>query len=337
MTAETLSPSMEEPKSDVLLSIHELTVDYWGQGNEFQRAVDGVNLDVKRGEVLGLAGESGSGKSTIASAIMRLIEPPSKAGGEIRMGRSNILRIDSAQVRAYRWKLVAMVFQGAMNSLDPVFTISNQIVETIRAHDPKISKSGALAITRRLLEQVGIDCARANDYPHQLSGGMRQRVMLAMALALNPKLLIADEPTSALDVVTQKQIMELLRLLKKQYNLSVLFITHDLPLLSEIADRIAIMHRGRIVELGAKKEVLHSPLHPYTQLLVESVPDLNEKKDIERYESIGALEVEDFQGCRFYSRCPIRIDECRSVDPLLRTTKSGTGSVACIRRDGWRE
>jgi peptide/nickel transport system ATP-binding protein len=335
MSTETLS--IEGPRSDVLLSIEKLIVDYWTQGNEFQRAVDGVNLDVNRGEVLGLAGESGSGKSTIANAIMRLIEPPSKIGGEIRMGNSNILRISPSQVRAYRWKLVSMVFQGAMNSLDPVFNISSQIIETVRAHDPAIPKTAVQSMTRGLLERVGIDPARANDYPHQLSGGMRQRVMLAMALALDPKLLIADEPTSALDVVTQKQIMELLRGLRKQYNLSVIFITHDLPLLSEIADRIAIMHRGRIVELGTKKEVLRSPLHPYTELLVDSVPALNEKKDFGKAESGAQMESEDIQGCRFYSRCPIRIEECKKVDPLLKVTKSGTRLVACVRRDGWRE
>jgi peptide/nickel transport system ATP-binding protein len=335
MTTQTVS--IEDPRSDVLLSVKNLTVDYWAQDHSYQRAVDGVNLDVMRGEVLGLAGESGSGKSTIANAVLRLIEPPSKVSGEVRMGESNILRINASQVRAYRWKLVSMVFQGAMNSLDPVFSISSQIVETVRAHDPSIPKAQAQSITGELLERVGIDPSRANDYPHQLSGGMRQRVMLAMALALKPKLLIADEPTSALDVVTQKQIMQLLRVLRKQYNLSVLFITHDLPLLSEIADRIAIMHRGRIVELGTKKEVLHSPLHPYTQLLVDSVPPLNEKKDFKNLESSSQMELESFQGCKFYSRCPIRTDDCKNIDPSLKVVKSGTRSVACIRRDGWRE
>ena len=246
--------SRQSHSEDSLVSIRNLTVNYSVQ-NEYFRAVDDVSFEIMHGEILGLAGESGSGKSTIASAMLRLIESYSKVEGEIMWGKSNLLRLDSQQVREYRWKLISMVFQGAMNSLDPVFTISSQIVETIRAHNKDITKEDAKVAGLDLLKKVGIDPLRADDYPHQLSGGMRQRVMIAMALALKPKLLIADEPTSALDVVTQRQIVELLRQLQREYNLSVLFITHDLPLLSGICDRMAIMHKGRIVEIGNHDEV----------------------------------------------------------------------------------
>ena len=267
----------------VLLSVKDLTIDYW-TGNGYFRAVDGTSFDIFRGEVLGLAGESGSGKTTIANALLLLIDQPSRVSGEIRFGKSNILRLNADQVRAYRWSLVSMVFQSAMNSLDPVFPVSYQVVETIRAHEPKISKETALKMTLELFEKVGIDRKRARDYPHQLSGGMRQRVIIAMALALKPKLLIADEPTSALDVVTQKQIMRLLRQLHAEYNLSVLFITHDLPLLSEISDRIAVMRKGKIVEIGDKKEVLQRPKHEYTELLIRSVPTLTGERKTLEYE-----------------------------------------------------
>ena len=263
-----------------LISIRELAVDYWTGKSNYFRAVDLVTFDIFRGEVIGLAGESGSGKSTIANAILRLIEPPSKVTGEVKFGQSNILRLNHTQVQAYRWKLVSMIFQGAMNSLDPVFPISDQIVETIRAHEPSTTKEDAMKTALDLFRRVGIDKRRAGDYPHQLSGGMRQRVMIAMALALKPKLLIADEPTSALDVVTQQQIITLLRQLRLEYNLSVLFITHDLPILSEISDRIIVMRQGRIVEVGDRSQIIQHPKHEYTQLLIKSVPTLTGEKNV---------------------------------------------------------
>jgi len=263
-----------------LISIRQLAVDYWTGKSNYFRAVDLVTFDIFRGEVIGLAGESGSGKSTIANAILRLIEPPSKVTGEVKFGQSNILRLNHTQVQAYRWKLVSMIFQGAMNSLDPVFPISDQIVETIRAHEPSTTKEDAMKTALDLFRRVGIDKRRAGDYPHQLSGGMRQRVMIAMALALKPKLLIADEPTSALDVVTQQQIITLLRQLRLEYNLSVLFITHDLPILSEISDRIIVMRQGRIVEVGDRSQIIQHPKHEYTQLLIKSVPTLTGEKNV---------------------------------------------------------
>jgi peptide/nickel transport system ATP-binding protein len=261
-----------------LISVRDLTVDYWTGKNNYFRAVDVASFDLFRGEVVGLAGESGSGKSTIANALLALIDPPSKVTGEIMFGKSNILHLNHEQIQAYRWKLVSMIFQRAMNSLDPVFPISYQIVETIRAHDASISKEDALKITLNLLERVGIDHRRGRDYPHQLSGGMRQRVMIAMALVLKPKLLIADEPTSALDVVTQRQIISLLRQLRAEYDLSVLFITHDLPILSEISDRIIVMRNGKIVEAGDRVQIIQHPTHEYTQLLIKSVPTLTGEK-----------------------------------------------------------
>ena len=307
-------------------------------GHGYFRAVDDVSFDIMPGEILGLAGESGSGKSTIASAMLRLIEPTSKVNGEIMWGKSNLLRLNDRQVRDYRWKVISMVFQGAMNSLDPVFTISSQIIETIKAHNADVTKENARVAALDLLRKVGIDPLRADDYPHQLSGGMRQRVMIAMALALKPKLLIADEPTSALDVVTQRQIVELLRRLQTEYNLSVLFITHDLPLLSGICDRMAVMHRGRIVEIGSHDEILGSPKHPYTELLVNSVPSLSKKTLIDVKFIDDEQNKEGLGGCKFYSRCPISIESCKSIDPKLRPIKATKSQrVACIMRDGWSE
>lgn len=334
MIAETKTSSSS--KGDSLLSVRNLTIEYWTGGRTYFRAVDGISFDLNHGEILGLAGESGSGKSTIASAILRLIDPPSRVTGEIIFGNSNLLRLNTSQVRDYRWRLISMIFQGAMNSLDPVFTIKSQLVETIMAHD-HVSKESALHTSLDLLHKVGIDAERAGDYPHQLSGGMRQRAMIAMALCLKPKLLIADEPTSALDVVTQRQIVELIRQLQREYDLSVLFITHDLPLLSGICDRMAIMHMGRIVEIGSHDEVLQTPKHPYTELLVKSTVSLNTSgrpynPSLSKDETdSGTLE----NGCRFYPRCPIKVEKCRSIDPKLRGIKDGTHSVACIIRDGW--
>jgi peptide/nickel transport system ATP-binding protein len=276
MEREEKQRSTSETK--ILLMVKNLSVDYRNEDKTFFRAVDNVSFNLERGEILGLAGESGSGKSTIASAIMRLIELPSRVTGEIRLGNSNLLKLNSQQVRDYRWRLVSMVFQGAMNSLDPVFTIEAQVVETIKAHGSKVTKEQARAMALKLLDRVGIDAERARDYPHQLSGGMKQRVMIAMAVALNPRILIADEPTSALDVVTQKQIVELLRSLRRNYDLSVIFITHDLPLLSEICDRLAIMQAGKIIEIGSHDEILQRPKHQYTNLLIHSVPTLTGQK-----------------------------------------------------------
>jgi peptide/nickel transport system ATP-binding protein len=332
-------PTRSQPNSSEgsLVSIRNLTVDF-RIGRGYFRAVDGVSFDIMPGEILGLAGESGSGKSTIASAMLRLIESISRVDGEIMWGKSNLLRLNDRQVREYRWKLISMVFQGAMNSLDPVFTISSQIVETIRSHNINITNEDAKTAALDLLKKVGIDPLRAEDYPHQLSGGMRQRVMIAMALALKPKLLIADEPTSALDVVTQRQIVELLRQLQAEYNLSVLFITHDLPLLSGICDRMAVMHRGRIVEIGSHDEILGNPKHPYTELLVSSVPSLSKKSlsDVKFVDDEHGKE--GLGGCKFYARCPISIESCKSIDPKLRPVR-GTKSqrVACIMHDGWSE
>ena len=333
MTESTRPISSEAP----LVSIKNLCVDFKVR-NGLVRAVDSVTFDIMPGEILGLAGESGSGKSTIASSILRLIDDQAKISGEITWGKSNLLKLNSQQVRQYRWKLISMVFQGAMNSLDPVFTVSDQIIETIRAHNINITKERAKVTALDLIKKVGIDQLRAYDYPHQLSGGMRQRVMIAMALALKPKLLIADEPTSALDVVTQRQIVELLREMQREYNLSVLFITHDLPLLSGICDRMAVMHKGRIVEIGTHDEVLGTPKHPYTELLINSVPSLS-KKILGNVTYVDDERIREVQGgCKFRSRCHNQIEMCKSVDPKLRLVKGSRSQlVACIVRDGWQE
>ncbi|MEM4169091.1 MAG: ABC transporter ATP-binding protein, partial [Thermoproteota archaeon] len=255
---------------DQVLEVQDLHVSFFTQRGEV-KAVDGVTFHVNRGEVFGLAGESGCGKSTTAYAILRLIKPPGRiVSGRIICDGLDVLNLKEEDLRAYRWKKVSMIFQNAMNCLNPVHKISEQIAEAIMVHE-KISKQDALTRAKQLLSLVGIDESRANDYPHQFSGGMRQRAVIAMALALNPVLLIADEPTTALDVVVARQVLEIIWDMKRRFGLSILFITHDLSTLSEFSNRIAVMYAGELVEMADTKQLFSNPLHPYTDGLIRSL------------------------------------------------------------------
>ncbi|HVK77326.1 MAG TPA: ABC transporter ATP-binding protein, partial [Kofleriaceae bacterium] len=262
-------PSTGEP----VLEVRDLCVDYRSAAGAV-RAVDRVSFTIKAGEVLGLAGESGSGKSTIAQAIIRILQPPAAiSAGSIHLGGQDVLAMDEPALRAVRWREVALVMQSAINALNPVLTVGDQITDAIRAHRP-IGKRGARDRAAALLDKVGVGAARLGSYPHQLSGGMRQRVAIAMALALDPSLLVLDEPTTALDVIVQREILDELAELRREHGFAILFISHDLGLLFELCDRIAVLYAGAIVEEASAQALWGAPRHPYTRALLRSVPPL---------------------------------------------------------------
>jgi len=328
------------PAHDPVLEIKNLSVDY-GYDHP-AHALRNVSLTLNRGEVLGLAGESGCGKSTLAYAATRLLPPPGLiTGGEViftdRDGtQSDILRLNDRELRASRWQDMAIVFQGAMNSLNPVFRIGRQIADGLQAHLPQMTKKEALERSADLLEMVGISADRLRDYPHQLSGGMRQRVMIAMALALDPQVLIMDEPTTALDVVMQRQIVEQIAELRERLGFSVIFITHDVSLLIEIADRIAIMYAGEIVEDAAAQDVYRRPRHPYADGLLHSFPPLRGPR-----RELGGIpgsppDLANLpSGCPYRDRCSFAWDACAKIKPELTPTAvpgdDPRRSVACLR------
>ena len=265
----TTEVSAEEP----VLEVSELSIEYRGEHRSV-RAVDNVSFSIGAGEIFGLAGESGCGKSTVAHSIMRLLRDPAViTSGSIRVRGRDVLAMDPAELRSFRWSQVAMVFQSAMNALSPVMTVGDQIVDIFTTHQ-RLSKAASRKRAAELLELVRIDPARLDSYPHQLSGGMRQRVVIAMAVALRPSLLIMDEPTTALDVVVQQEIMAQIAELQRELGFSVLFITHDMSLMIELSNRMAVMYAGRFVETAESRAMLADPLHPYTRALIDAFPPL---------------------------------------------------------------
>jgi peptide/nickel transport system ATP-binding protein len=321
-----------------VLEIKNFTVDY-GLGDQSVQAVRDVTLTLHRGEVLGLAGESGSGKSTLAYGITRLLPPPGViSGGSVIYHPPggdpyDVMGLSNAELRSFRWAETSIVFQGAMNSLNPVHKVSTQLLDVIRAHEPQLSQQARLARAHEMLKLVGISSDRMDAYPHQLSGGMRQRVMIGMALLLEPQVVIMDEPTTALDVVMQRQILAQLVELRERLDFSVLFITHDLSLLVEFADRIAIMYGGRIVEEARSADLYKDSLHPYSGGLLKSFPALRGP----RRELSGIPgSPPDLRGmptgCAFHPRCPHAFDRCSSEIPVLGVPEARNDpsrSVAC--------
>ncbi|MBC3839883.1 ABC transporter ATP-binding protein [Streptacidiphilus sp. 4-A2] len=324
-----------------VLEIRNLCVDY-GLGDQAVRAVRDVSLTLHRGEVLGLAGESGSGKSTLAYGLTRLLPPPGVvSGGEViyhpREGAPmDVLRLSDAGLRKFRWAETSIVFQGAMNSLNPVYKVSTQLMDVLAAHRPSMSRADRLARARELLALVGIAADRMDSYPHQLSGGMRQRVMIGMALALDPQLVIMDEPTTALDVVMQRQILRQLVGLRERLGFSVLFITHDLSLLVEFSDRIAIMYGGRIVEQAPAERLYRDPLHPYSDGLLHAFPPLRgERRELTGIPGSPPDLRAMPSGCAFHPRCPKAMDACRTQlprlgRPALLPESDADRTVACV-------
>ena len=302
-----------------LLEIDGLKVHFRTEDG-IAKAVDGVSLTVMPGQTLGVVGESGCGKSVTAMSVLRLVpQPPAMyPAGEIRYGGKDLLTIGDRELQKIRGNEIAFIFQEPMTSLNPVFTVGNQVGETVRLHRGMNRKEARLEAIEAL-RRVGIPMPerRVDDYPHQLSGGMKQRVMIAMALACNPRLLIADEPTTALDVTIQAQILDLLRRLQDEFGMGMLLITHDLGVIAETAHRVAVMYGGRVVEQGTAEEVFHSPRHPYTRGLFRSLPALGQRRG--RLESIRGTVPSplDFPvGCRFRNRCDFATAQCEETPPL---------------------
>ena len=293
------------------------------------KAVDGVSFSVDEGETLAIVGESGCGKSVTAFSVMRLLQPPGRiASGSIMFRGRDLTKITDAEMRQLRGNEISMIFQEPMTSLNPVYTVGDQIAETLLIHQD-ISKKDALDQTIDMLRRVGISLPerRVYEYPHQMSGGMRQRVMIAMALACKPKLLIADEPTTALDVTIQAQILELMKELKDQYGMSILFITHDLGVVAEMAQRVVVMYAGQVVEEADVKTLYRRPYHPYTEGLLESIPRLDQPSGrLHTIEGIVPNPLHMPSGCRFAPRCPYVEDRCNATPPEL--TDAGDATVA---------
>ncbi|WP_455278107.1 ABC transporter ATP-binding protein [[Eubacterium] cellulosolvens] len=296
--------------SNSLLKIDSLSISYSTQRGSIS-AVEGAAFDVKSGEAFGLAGESGSGKSTIAQSILKLLPTNAQVlNGKILFKDLDILRMKEEDFRTkLRWKQISTVPQAAMNALTPVHKINNQIIEAIIAHE-RVSSEEALTRTEKLLEMVNIPKDRGKDYPHQFSGGMKQRAVMAMALACNPSLLIADEPTTGLDVITQAEVISLLNSLKSKLRLSLIFITHDLSILSELCDRIAIMYAGKIVEQACSKSIFSNPIHPYTKALIGSYPDIEGERDKLTTISETKSKSDAESDCSFYLKCEKRMKQC---------------------------
>lgn len=320
---------MNEP----LLHIENLRVNY-SSGSKTVHAVNGVSLDIGKGETLGLVGETGAGKTTIAKAVLGILpSPQSKVmSGEIVFHGKNLLDMDKNELRSVRGGQISMIFQDPMTSLNPVMRVVDQIAEGIRVHR-NVSKSEAEEEAKKMLNMVGISSDRAREYPHQFSGGMKQRVVIAMALSCEPELLLADEPTTALDVTIQAQVLELIGELKVKYRTSLLMITHDLGVVAEVCDYVAVIYAGRIVEYGTKEDVFDHPLHPYTVGLFNSIPDI--KKDVERLSPINGLPPDPTNlpsGCAFSPRCPFASGKCSSVEPELRSAGVGDKHLcACLK------
>jgi peptide/nickel transport system ATP-binding protein len=314
-------------KQEIIISIRDLSVEYQTRRGTLS-AIDTLSLDLYKGEVLGLVGESGSGKSTLGKAIMRMITPPGKiTKGQLIFKGQDLMTYDEKQMRAVRGKQISMIFQDPMTSLNPVQRIDNHIIEAIRVHEPDISKAEALERSESLMERLGIGRKRLNDYPHQLSGGMRQRVMIGLALALKANIVIADEATTSLDVIVEAQFLDLLRELKDEFGLTILLITHNIGIVAELADRVAVMYAGRLAEVANVDELFHDPKHPYTQGLLRSVPNIAvDSDDLYRMDGTPPNLVMPPSGCRFHPRCPHVMDICHQKQPwLVRVDELGEG------------
>jgi peptide/nickel transport system ATP-binding protein len=310
-----------------LLEVRALQVEYLTARGPV-KAVDGVSFAIQPGEVLGLAGESGSGKSTIAHAILRILRPPALiTGGEVIFRDQFIFQMSDAELEQFRWRNISIVFQSAMNALNPVMRIRDQLLDVMQHHGLHKAEANAQAV--RLFDLVGIDPRRLDAYPHQLSGGMRQRAVIAIALALNPPLLIMDEPTTALDVVVQKDILQQIAALRQQLGFSILFITHDLSLLVEFSTHIAIMYAGEIVGQAPARQLFEGPLHPYTLGLMNSFPSISgEKHKLTGIPGSPPDLVQPPAGCRFHPRCPKATAVCSEAAPVSKLIYT-SHSVAC--------
>jgi len=312
-----------------LLEVKDLVVEYTTQAGVVH-AVEGVSFDLDQGEAIGLAGESGCGKTTTALALMRLLPYNGRiVRGSVLFRGRDLVKVSEPTIRKIRWKEISIIFQGAMNSLNPVRRVGQQIAEPIILHE-KVDEDAAMRRAAELMELVGISPDRINDYPHEFSGGMRQRVMIAMALACNPRIVIADEPVTALDVMIQAQILELLERLRRELNLSMILISHDLSVMAETCDKVAIMYGGKMMEVGRTVDVFTDPKHPYSQGLVHAFPDIRGPRNMP--ESIpGDVPslIKPPEGCVFHPRCKFAFDRCIAAEPALTEITPGR-RAACF-------
>lgn len=307
-----------------ILEIKNLTIHYVTD-DEVVKAVNDISITLEEGESLGLVGETGAGKTTTAMGVLGLVpDPPGKIiSGEVIYKGKDLLKLSDAEMRKIRGHEISMIFQDPMTALNPVLTVGDQIMEVIRLHQ-KVSKAEALKRAMEMMEMVGIEGGRCNEYPHQFSGGMKQRIVIAIALACNPSLLIADEPTTALDVTIQAQVLDLIDNLKKKINTSLVLITHDLGVVAEVCDKVAIVYAGKIVEYGNLKHIYNNPLHPYTKGLFGSIPDFSHKAH--RLNPIKGLMPDPSnlpEGCAFAERCPHASDVCRNKQPENLEVETG--------------
>ena len=308
-----------------LLEIKDLTVNYLTVDGRVH-AVEHLNLSLDEGKTLGLVGETGAGKTTTVKSIMRILpDPPAKIlGGEIFFEGQDLLKQSKHAMRKIRGKQISMIFQDPMTSLNPIMTVGDQIAEVIKLHEKHISTKDAYIKTCEMLEMVGIRAESVNDFPHQFSGGMKQRVVIAMALACNPKLLIADEPTTALDVTIQAQVLELMRRLKEKYQTSMIMITHDLGIVAEICDYVAVMYAGEIVEYGNLEQIFHRPTHPYTKGLFACIPNMmDDEMKLVPIQGMTPDPTKLPEGCHFCPRCPYAQERCKTEKPMRYEIEPG--------------
>lgn len=307
--------------SDYVLRVKDLDVHYYTDAGVV-KAANKVTFDLKPGERLGLVGESGSGKSTLALAILRMIKAPGRiAGGEILLGDTDLTKLSDEEMRQLRARQISMVPQGAMNSLNPIMRIKDQITDSMLDHDLVLSKAEMEQSVRNALEAVELPAAVGDMYPHQLSGGMKQRACIAISIAMSPQVIIADEPTSALDVVTQRQVMQTIQRLQERLGSAVILIGHDMGLMAQFVHRMAVMYAGSLAELGTIQDTFTAPLHPYTAMLIESLPVLGKRGIFKGIPGITPLLRDLPPGCVFNSRCPKVMDVCRQRVPPLREYK----------------
>jgi peptide/nickel transport system ATP-binding protein len=314
--------------TELVLTVNNLQVSYYTDAGR-ARALDGVSLTLNAGEKLGLVGESGSGKSTMALAMMRMIKPPGRIeGGQVIVGDTDLTTLSEEEMLKARLNKIAYIPQGAMNSLNPVMRVGAQMSDAVKAHDKDLSKEDITEIGMNALASVDLDYSVYKMYPHELSGGMKQRVCIAIGILLKPQVIIADEPTSALDVVTQRQVMETIDRVQTAIGAAVILIGHDMGLMAQFVDKVAVLYTGRLMELSTVREMFDNPLHPYAQALISSLPSLDNKGVFQGIPGLAPALLRLPTGCAFHPRCPHAFDECVAARPTLETMASGR-QVAC--------
>jgi peptide/nickel transport system ATP-binding protein len=324
----TGSAEKHPPTNHKLVTIRGLNVIYeTRQGNV--DALSDVDLNIYRGEVLGLVGESGCGKSTLGRAILRIVAPPGRiVSGKLIFDQTNLLELNDEEMDGIRGRHISMIFQDPATSLNPVQRVGDHIIETIQAHEPQIKRRDARERAADLLDSLGINRERLDDYPHQMSGGMRQRVMIGIAMALNADLIIADEPTTSLDVIVEAQFLDLLREIRKSFELTIMLVTHNIGVVAELADRVAVMYAGRIIEVAPAQELFDNPMHPYTQGLLRCVPNIKATDDaLHKMKGLPPSLLDPPSGCRFHPRCPHVMPICsQEVPPSMQIAAQHTSA-----------